>query len=69
MKTAAPSELRATWAQNQDRWGSVAPMAHPLDMAQRLGADEVSETDRRDDHQRNSGAVADGFYTVPRVIE
>jgi aspartyl-tRNA(Asn)/glutamyl-tRNA(Gln) amidotransferase subunit C len=44
-------------------------MAHPLDMAQRLRADEVTETDRRDDYQRNSGAVADGFYTVPRVIE
>ena len=49
--------------------GSVSPMAHPLDMAQRLRADEVTETDRRDDYQRNSGAVADGFYTVPRVIE
>jgi aspartyl-tRNA(Asn)/glutamyl-tRNA(Gln) amidotransferase subunit C len=49
--------------------GSVAPMAHPLDMAQRLRADEVTETDRRDDYQCNSAAVADGFYTVPRVIE
>ena len=49
--------------------GSVAPMAHPLDMAQRLRADEVTEPDRRDDYQRNSAAVADGFYTVPRVIE
>ncbi len=49
--------------------GSVAPMAHPLEMAQRLRADEVTEPDRRDDYQRNSAAVADGFYTVPRVIE
>jgi len=49
--------------------GSVAPMAHPLDMAQRLRADEVTEHDQRDCFQRNSSAAADGFYTVPRVIE
>ncbi len=49
--------------------GSVAPMAHPFDMAQRLRPDEVTEPDRRDDYQRNASAVADGFYTVPRVIE
>ncbi len=49
--------------------GSVAPMAHPLDMAQRLRADAVTEQNRRDDYQRNASGVADGFYTVPRVIE
>jgi aspartyl-tRNA(Asn)/glutamyl-tRNA(Gln) amidotransferase subunit C len=49
--------------------GSVEPMAHPLDMAQRLRADEVTEHDQRDLFQRNSSAAADGFYTVPRVIE
>jgi aspartyl-tRNA(Asn)/glutamyl-tRNA(Gln) amidotransferase subunit C len=48
---------------------AVAPMAHPLDMSQRLRADEVSETDRRDLYQQNSQAVADGLYTVPRVLE
>jgi aspartyl-tRNA(Asn)/glutamyl-tRNA(Gln) amidotransferase subunit C len=49
--------------------GSVAPMAHPLDMVQRLRSDEVTEPNRRDDYQRNAGGVTDGLYTVPRVIE
>ena len=47
----------------------VLPMAHPLDMSQRLRADKVTEQDHRDEYQANSGAVEDGFYTVPKVIE
>lgn len=49
--------------------GSVEPMAHPLDMAQRLRPDQVTEADHRDLYQQNSAAVADGLYAVPRVIE
>lgn len=49
--------------------GAVLPMAHPMDMQQRLRADAVTETDRRDLYQQNSAAVQDGLYTVPRVIE
>jgi len=49
--------------------GAVEPMAHPLDMVQRLRADEVTESDHRDLYQCNSAAVVDGLYTVPRVIE
>ena len=48
---------------------AVTPMAHPMDMSQRLRADAVTETDRRDLYQQNSAAVADGLYTVPRVLE
>jgi aspartyl-tRNA(Asn)/glutamyl-tRNA(Gln) amidotransferase subunit C len=48
---------------------AVTPMAHPMDMTQRLRADSVTEADRRDLYQKNSEAVADGLYTVPRVIE
>lgn len=48
---------------------TVEPMAHPLDTAQRLRPDVVTEPDRRDLYQRNSDAVVDGLYTVPRVIE
>ena len=48
---------------------AVAPMAHPMDMSQRLRADVVTETDHRDLYQRNGEAVADGLYTVPRVVE
>jgi len=47
----------------------VTPMAHPLDMGQRLRSDEVTETDQRDLYQRNSEAVEQGFYKVPKVIE
>jgi len=48
---------------------TVVPMAHPMDMNQRLRADEVSESDHRDQYQQNCQFVADGLYTVPRVIE
>lgn len=48
---------------------AVTPMAHPMDMNQRLRPDEVTEADRRDLYQQNSQSVADGLYTVPRVLE
>ncbi len=47
----------------------VAPMAHPLEMAQRLRPDEVTETDRRELYQQNAARTADGYYRVPKVIE
>lgn len=47
----------------------VEPMAHPLDMHQRLRADEVTETDHRDEYQRNAPQAEQGLYLVPRVIE
>jgi len=47
----------------------VAPMAHPLDMVQRLRPDVVSETDQREIMQSIAPQVADGVYLVPRVIE
>lgn len=49
--------------------GDVAPMAHPLDLPQRLRPDAVTETDQRDLNQRNATAVEQGLYLVPRVIE
>ena len=48
---------------------AVVPMAHPMDMSQRLRADEVTETARRALYQQNSQSVADGLYTVPRVLD
>ncbi len=48
---------------------AVLPMAHPMDMSQRLRPDEVTEANHRDLYQRNSEAVQDGLYTVPRVLE
>ena len=47
----------------------VQPMAHPMDVAQRLRADEVLETDQRDDFQKVAPKTEDGLYLVPKVIE
>ena len=49
--------------------GDVLPMAHPLDMSQRLRTDEVSESDQRERFQANTSAVEAGLYLVPKVIE
>src|SRR5690625_5164315 len=55
-------------AQGADTDG-VEPMAHPLDTAQRLRADQVTETDQREAFQAIAPAVEDGLYLVPRVID
>jgi aspartyl-tRNA(Asn)/glutamyl-tRNA(Gln) amidotransferase subunit C len=47
----------------------VAPLAHPLDAAQRLRDDVVSERVDRDRYQHIAPAAENGFYLVPRVIE
>jgi len=48
---------------------AVSPMAHPLDMVQRLRADVVTEVDQREQLQRNAPSVEDGLFLVPQVIE
>jgi len=47
----------------------VSPMAHPLDAAQRLRPDVVSETDQRESFQAIAPQVEAGLYLVPQVIE
>jgi aspartyl-tRNA(Asn)/glutamyl-tRNA(Gln) amidotransferase subunit C len=54
----------------------VEPMAHALDIAQRLRPDEVRETGPRAAYQSVAPAgpdgkpqVQDGLYLVPKVIE
>ena len=47
----------------------VSPMAHPLDMVQRLRPDEVLEADLRERFQSVAPLTEDGLYLVPRVIE
>jgi len=47
----------------------VSPMAHPMDQAQRLRADEVSESDQRLLFQAHAPRVEAGLYLVPKVIE
>ena len=60
---AMAGQLQATDTTN------VLPMAHPLDASQRLRADEVTESNHRDDYQRNAQAIERGLYLVPRVLE
>ncbi len=47
----------------------IEPMAHALDVVQRLRPDEVTETDQRERFQAVAPALADGLYLVPKVIE
>jgi len=47
----------------------VAPLAHPLDVSQRLREDVVTESPDRDRFQQGAPSVAAGLYLVPRVVE
>ena len=49
--------------------GEIEPMAHPLQMTQRLRDDEVTEFNQRDKYQKNTEFAEDGFYKVPKVID
>ncbi|HHH49134.1 MAG TPA: Asp-tRNA(Asn)/Glu-tRNA(Gln) amidotransferase subunit GatC [Gammaproteobacteria bacterium] len=49
--------------------GAVTPMAHPLDMPQRLREDVVSEENQRERFQKIAPQVENGLYLVPQVIE
>ena len=48
---------------------AVEPLAHPLDVVQRLRSDTVTERDNRDELQTLAPATQDGLYLVPKVIE
>ena len=48
---------------------TVVPLAHPLDLTQRLREDDVTEFNRRDELQLLAPAVEQGLYLVPKVIE
>ena len=47
----------------------VDPLAHPMEASQRLRADAVTESDRREAFQRIAPRVEAGLYLVPKVIE
>ncbi|MDX1374525.1 MAG: Asp-tRNA(Asn)/Glu-tRNA(Gln) amidotransferase subunit GatC [Burkholderiales bacterium] len=47
----------------------VEPMAHALDLVQRLRPDEVTETDQHATLQAVAPAVERDLYLVPKVIE
>jgi len=47
----------------------VEPLANPLDAAQRLRADEVTEVNEREVLQANAPLAENGLFLVPKVIE
>ena len=47
----------------------VEPLAHPLEASQRLRADEVTETNNRENFQQVAPETESGLYLVPQVIE
>ncbi len=53
----------------QAETAGLQPMAHPLQMSQRLREDAVTATDQRDHYQQNAAETTDGLYIVPRVVE
>ena len=48
---------------------NVEPQAHPLDVAQRLRADEITAEVNRDQLQKLVPESEDGLYLVPKVLE
>ena len=47
----------------------VQPMAHPLDMTQRMREDAVTDQANRERYQENAPQVEAGLYLVPKVVE
>ena len=51
----------------------IEPLAHPVavvsDLALRLRDDVATETNQREDNQRNAPAVERALFLVPKVIE
>ena len=47
----------------------VEPMAHPMDQAQRLRPDMITEQNNRENFQAIAPQVEAGLYLVPKVIE
>lgn len=54
---------------NQINTTHVEPLAHPLDLSQRLRPDAITEPDLRDKFQHIAPQVEAGLYLVPKVIE
>ncbi|MBS1208273.1 MAG: gatC [Proteobacteria bacterium] len=76
----SPTEAEATQAKLNGIFGlieamqavdttGVTPMSHPQDLIQRLRADTVTETNRREAYQAVAPEAEKGLYLVPKVIE
>ncbi|MDB4599044.1 Asp-tRNA(Asn)/Glu-tRNA(Gln) amidotransferase subunit GatC [Candidatus Pseudothioglobus singularis] len=49
--------------------GDVEPMAHPLEMSQRLREDQVTEEDLSEEFQEVAPKTGNNHFLVPTVIE
>lgn len=54
---------------NQLDTQGVNPLAHPLELTQRLRPDQVTESNQRDALQAIAPQTQEGLYLVPKVIE
>lgn len=54
---------------NQADTSHIDPIAHSLDLTQRLRPDQVSESDQRAAFQAIAPCVEAGLYLVPKVID
>jgi aspartyl-tRNA(Asn)/glutamyl-tRNA(Gln) amidotransferase subunit C len=54
---------------NEIKTDNITPMFHPLNMTQRLRADEVTEVDQSELFQSIAPNVGNNHYLVPTVIE
>ena len=54
---------------NQTDTSQVEPLAHPLDINQRMRPDQVTEIDQRATFQAIAPQVEAGLYLVPKVID
>lgn len=54
---------------NQIDTNQVEPLAHPLELSQRLRADQINEPDLREKYQQIAPQVESGLYLVPKVID
>ena len=72
-KTKTLSELNDNFAMVEKMQSvntdGVEPMSHPHDVALRLRADQVTETDHAAEYQACAPDVRDRLYIVPQVIE
>ena len=47
----------------------INPMSHPLNLKQVMRPDEVTEQDQRENFQKNSPSIENGYYKVPKIID
>lgn len=48
---------------------NIEPLAHPLEITQRLRPDMVTEENHREQYQKIAPSTSEGLYLVPKVID